>query len=436
MKFVTSMVSVVLVLGLAACAGELERPTRGVAPLLGSADGTDAADRACNVVLRDLARVPGEGGGYENVCAGGACWYVWEGTLDVSDAAVSEGAVPEVTYQSGSDQTWWVSGTTPISGAASGYQRYAVRLFEHTVSPGMSFSALMRTRIQVAPYLRTRNGGRLFDHNRNPGDFDNYLLVVDNAWRIDADPSVCGGAPVPVKLASAQVFTQFDYPAITHTTLKGVVRASAGGVDDAGESVTVHYRISEGANVVRDWTTVDASLVSAGVWEFETPVFDSACPHYCARHVYQFAIAHTAAGETEWDNNGGPGVDYVLADDVGGSVPVYYGPPGILDTPVQLSYVTWQGGTVSGVARGEILLENLAYRKDVRLVYSTDGWVTRQERKADFRRTSYENLEYWQFVLPFGEAPADLQLLVRYEVAGDTYLDTNFGRYYRMSVAP
>ena len=53
----------------------------------------------------------------------------------------------------------------------------------------MSSTSLMRTRIQVAPALEMTDGSRLFDHNRNPGDYDNYVLDSSNMWSISDDLS-------------------------------------------------------------------------------------------------------------------------------------------------------------------------------------------------------------------------------------------------------
>ena len=42
----------------------------------------------------------------------------------------------------------------------------------------MSGTALANARIEVVPFLALAQGGRLFDHNRNAGDLDNYAIDV------------------------------------------------------------------------------------------------------------------------------------------------------------------------------------------------------------------------------------------------------------------
>jgi hypothetical protein len=81
---------------------------------------------------------------------------------------------------------------------SEGYERFYVRVFEHTVGPGMSLTSLMRTRIAMIPVVHLPEGGRLFDHNRRPGDFDNYELTEANQWAIADDPGVCSISPTPV----------------------------------------------------------------------------------------------------------------------------------------------------------------------------------------------------------------------------------------------
>ena len=175
-----------------------DEETFSEAPLLG-ADGKDAADRGCNVVLREIGRRPNNTGGYETACtASGGCFYVWGGTLDVSAQAVAEGAKPYVLYQSGSSPSWIQVTPSAAAGAPQGFKRYTFKLKKGTVSAGASTTSLMNTRIQVSPFLRTATRARLFDHNRVAGDFDVYALSSANGWSVRNDPAVCPPPAPPV----------------------------------------------------------------------------------------------------------------------------------------------------------------------------------------------------------------------------------------------
>lgn len=158
------------------------------APMLGVEGGQDGADRSCHVMLRKISRVANNTGGYQTSCVpNGGCYYVWQGELELSDEAVSLGATPVVLLQTGSNPNWWRFEAEPTATAG----RYAVRIDEHTVADGMSTTALMRTVMQLAPAIELPDGSRLFDHNRHPGDFDNYVLDSSNGWAIADDPAAC-----------------------------------------------------------------------------------------------------------------------------------------------------------------------------------------------------------------------------------------------------
>jgi Family of unknown function (DUF6209) len=159
------------------------------APLTNDPASQDASDRGCLVVLRDVARPPAAGG-YETECVDGYCWFAWSGTVDVSRTLIDQGATVGLMYQSGSDPTWWEVEAEPVDDDGA-MQSFSFRFFEHTVSPGMSMTSLMRTRVSLIPVVHLPGGGRLFDHNRMPGDFDNYALTSDNSWAIEDDPSAC-----------------------------------------------------------------------------------------------------------------------------------------------------------------------------------------------------------------------------------------------------
>ncbi|MBS1118378.1 MAG: hypothetical protein H6Q90_606 [Deltaproteobacteria bacterium] len=196
---------VVLLVGCADAGIADDSEVTSEAPLIGVDGSHDQADRSCNVVLRDLRR-NSIGFSYESV---GSSW-VWQGTVEISEAALGEGLVPQVLYQSGSDPAWHRATATPVSEPATpGYARFTVRLTEGLPGPGMSGTALGNTRIQVVPYLPLAAGGRLFDHNRHPSDFDNYL-VTSPEFAISSAAAVCAppAGPTRAKLTFAADFSE------------------------------------------------------------------------------------------------------------------------------------------------------------------------------------------------------------------------------------
>jgi hypothetical protein len=166
------------------------------APYSPEVSGEDRSDHACTVVLREVARVPNGTGGYEVNEVDGQRWIVWEGWLDVAWDAVESGAAPAVIFRDPAG-SWWEVEATEAEGAPAGYRRYGFRLDEQTVTEGMSISALDAALLELVPLVRTAEGDRLFDHNRNHGDFDNYVLSSDNAWSVEDDGAACQPAEEP-----------------------------------------------------------------------------------------------------------------------------------------------------------------------------------------------------------------------------------------------
>ncbi len=182
---------------LAACGAQAWSPgglSPAAAPYSPSTGGSDSPDRVCTVVLREVARLPNGTGGYEVNEVDGQRWIVWEGALDVAIDAVEAGAVPAAIFQDVHGQ-WWEVEATAATDSPAGYQRYSFWLDEQTVTEGMSTSALSGVSLELVPFVRTTSGDRLFDHNRNPGDFDNYVLDSANGWAVEDDGEAC----VPVE---------------------------------------------------------------------------------------------------------------------------------------------------------------------------------------------------------------------------------------------
>ncbi len=156
------------------------------APLLG-ADGKDAAERGCQIVLRSLQR------GATSCTSTGVCWWTWTGLIDVSTQAESEGARVKVLFKNIDAVRWSSLSATRTTGAAPGFSRYRFRLTRDTVRDGMSATAYSRANVSVAPYLLTTTGARLFDHNRVPGELDAYVLNQAGGWQVGADAASCSG---------------------------------------------------------------------------------------------------------------------------------------------------------------------------------------------------------------------------------------------------
>ncbi|MBA2665033.1 MAG: hypothetical protein H0U74_22290 [Bradymonadaceae bacterium] len=197
-SFKRCIFSIMVSTALVACGEAPDEPVSGSqpvsAPLLGSADSTDGADRNCRVVLRSAAQVPGQTG-YETDCSSGKCWFVWTVSADVANEFAHTGAQPALMYRNPSVDSWYSVAGEPVAGASAGYQRFAFRLAEHTIAAGLTASAMERSKLELVPFVGSTGGTRLFDHNRYPSDFDNYWLANANGFKIDDDGQVCAQRP-------------------------------------------------------------------------------------------------------------------------------------------------------------------------------------------------------------------------------------------------
>lgn len=154
------------------------------APALGTADGLDQADHACQVVLRLAARDM-VGSEYETDCSSGECRYVWRGHVDVAESVQPEATV-HVLYHLTSDPMWWEVAAMETAGAAPGFRRHAFAIREHVFGPETPGGN--EATLELVAFVRRPEGGRLFDHNAHPGDFDNARLDASNGFSfLDAD---------------------------------------------------------------------------------------------------------------------------------------------------------------------------------------------------------------------------------------------------------
>jgi hypothetical protein len=119
---------------------------------------------------------------------------IFTGIIDVSEAASEEGAIPAMLYQNGSDPTWR-SVDAVLQGPVTGFVRYTVELWEGMPNPGMSGTSIGRTQAKVIPYLRLREGGRLFDHNGVSDPFGTYLLSGQSGLQLETSPELCRAPP-------------------------------------------------------------------------------------------------------------------------------------------------------------------------------------------------------------------------------------------------
>ena len=262
-------------------------------PLLGAA-GKDAADRSCNVVLRSLKRTSAT-----KCTASAGCSVVFEGVMELSAQAVSEGGVPGLLYKNQDSSTWTqVTAQASTATATAGFKRYIVKLERKTISPGLSATGLSRARIDVAPFVKLPSGARLFDKQRGQTDFQDYTLSQAFGWQVAEDASVCAPKGPPA---------QVDFSAAWQQTQRGALVAGGRGVITYALDRLPNCRGTH--NGFPAWDVVafvkfspGGELVSGSVRGFDSP--SSVPSNSSAKSVpFTFDLPKGATSAEVWFNN-------------------------------------------------------------------------------------------------------------------------------------
>lgn len=181
-----------VVLGVG-CAVQAESAAPGAAheaaePGLGKADGTDSADRSCQVILRSFTRAQNEDGTAQTRDG----YFVWHAFVDVARTLADEGAIGAVLYRGDAAGAWYAWNGEAVDGGGDSFQRFDVELVEHTNPTAlMDLRSWEYQHADLAVYAQLPSRGRLFDHNRVSSDFDNYTLTPTNDFEIEEAPGIC-----------------------------------------------------------------------------------------------------------------------------------------------------------------------------------------------------------------------------------------------------
>lgn len=177
------------------------------------------------------------------------------------------------------------------------------------------------------------------------------------------------------------------------------------------------------------------------IWTINATISDSpyaGVPEYRWAKPYKFAVRYKANGNTYWDNNNGQNYTMGLKDGekLGKGINVL--------KERLTAYYSDHAGKVAFY--GTVLVRNLAYHKNVKIVYTTDNWAT--TRTADCRFSgdgyySYGNhveypnvhgVENWSFNISLESNVTDIAYAIAYDVDGETYWDNNMGENYKLEV--
>jgi hypothetical protein len=155
-----------------------------------------------------------------------------------------------------------------------------------------------------------------------------------------------------------------------------------------------------------------------------------------------FALKYVVNGQTYWDNNGGQNYTVSGADGM-------YLQNGVnVSVDTNYSYFSTQSTPPTPNFTIYVDVRNIAYAKNVSVVYSTDGWKTVQTVPLSFDSLFAINnvtflvnpnrfgIERWNALIVTAPSTQKyVQFAVSYTVNGQTYWDNNFGKNYQLQSA-
>jgi hypothetical protein len=225
----------------------------------------------------------------------------------------------------------------------------------------------------------------------------------------------------PVELLYVRAATEVEYGASeAYGKMSGYIQVENIAFT---KRVTVHYTTGWSG----EWKDLPASYFMSLGEDQEVWYFESEGVAYSPRLSadFRFAVQYVVDGCEYWDNNHGQ--DYAIST---GPRPTYPTDLVLGKSPLALSrsgYYAWNGDFA-----GDIVLRNVAYEKNVEVVYTIDNWQTWSTAQAMYFHPKTEDSELWSFTLPlggYGYYP-QVEFAIHYQADGLDYWDNNFYANY------
>jgi hypothetical protein len=174
----------------------------------------------------------------------------------------------------------------------------------------------------------------------------------------------------------------------------------------------------------------------SGGWNLFPCIFDRSVPnnlevwraHVTSTEIDMFDVRYEVLANVYWDNNGG--FNYVLDNSAAHTDGI-----GTAITGPNVVAVAW-GVDAGGTLNVEVLVKNLAFVKQVAIVYTVNNWATFANAFGIFQRVfppptmpHQIQSELWKISVSLTPG-ASGKFAVFYVVGGSTYWDNNFGLDY------
>lgn len=206
------------------------------------------------------------------------------------------------------------------------------------------------------------------------------------------------------------------------------------------KSVIVHHKMSNGT--WRDFPLKKISSTNTKSeiwgWEFNYGVGTPAATTFASVGFSdEFVVKYAVNGQVYWDNNNGK--NYSISNPmVTDGMFMQDG----LNVSADTYHSTFTASTTNNILRIYTDVRNIAYTKEISLVYTTNNWQTVNYANFNFANTygfggsnyslnpTSKNFEKWTVMVSLPTAATTVKYAIRYKVNGTEYWDNNFGKNY------
>lgn len=236
--------------------------------------------------------------------------------------------------------------------------------------------------------------------------------------------AVAAGAAPVTYLYSSLTYQSAGMHAYGKAALEGYVEVENIAYE---KRVTLFYQFKN-----HGWEEVEASYVKSlggnkELWRFKTSYY---MYHASSPPCFKLAVRYRVDNKEYWDNNNGRDYSASWVRNLGQSRLV------LNRANATVPYYT---GAESAYLNGEIVVKNVAYHKQVKIVYTLDNWTTVKEATAVYDRTvstwlGITEMEVWKFEIEFCAVHKQVKFAVAMTANGTTAWDNNFGEDYTIAV--
>mgnify|MGYP001171482110 CR=1 FL=1 len=206
------------------------------------------------------------------------------------------------------------------------------------------------------------------------------------------------------------------------------------------KKVYVHHKMADGT-----WEDFELSYVSSignntELWSYNYEFAGYSNPYMDKSFGDEFVLKYVVNGQTYWDNNSG--ANYRMGNNDG----MLFANDLFVSTDLKGTYCYLYPGQTSSSFYVVVDVKNLAYDKQVNIVYTTDGWKTTQTTPLQYTSTyaissggyvtspNVFGVERWIKTISLPTTVNNIEFAVSYKVNGQEYWDNNFGKNHKITV--